>query len=154
MCVAQASHTVNMPHTCNHHTTHMQATPGPARIKRKRRRGDLWAMPSHLALILPTPPPITLLGLGPAYTLTWCHCGRHSGQGGRGCLCWKGRGDQQPSPLGPGTWDLGAAGLGQAHPTIPSPEDLLKNEEAGPPAIFRPGPGDANRANLTFGYIK
>lgn len=59
---------------------------------------------------------VTLLGLGLVYTLTWCHCGHHSGQVGRGCLCWKGRGDQQPSPLGPGTWEL----QGWARPIPPS----------------------------------
>ena len=46
---------------------------------------------------------VTRLGLGLAYTLTCCNCGQHSGQEGWGCLCWKGRCDQQPSHLGPGT---------------------------------------------------
>lgn len=59
---------------------------------------------------------VTRLGLGLAYTLTWCHCGRHGGQGGRGCLCWKGRCDQQPSHLGPGSCGL----QGGARPVPPS----------------------------------
>lgn len=93
---------------------------------------------------------VTGLGLSLAYTLTWCHCGRRSGQGGRGCLCWKGRCDQQP-----GTWKLWAAGLSQAHPTISSQEDPLQSGEkrAGSPTIFRSGSGDAKRANLIFGCI-
>lgn len=57
--LTQTPHTVNTPHHAmtTAHTCGPQ--PGLERMQRKGRRGGLWAVPSHLALILPSPPSIS-----------------------------------------------------------------------------------------------
>lgn len=70
--MAQASHTVNMPHTCSHHMTHMQATTWPREDKEERGEGVAFGLcpailpSSFLPLHLLTS--VTLLGLGLAYS--------------------------------------------------------------------------------------
>lgn len=102
-----------------HHTHASHNLASLPRTKRKGRRGGVWLCPAILlSSFLPLHPftLVTRLGLGPADMLTWCHRGRHGGQGGRGCLCCKGRCDQQPSHLGPGSRGL----QGRARPSPPS----------------------------------
>lgn len=102
----ETPHTVNKPHACNHHITHMQAASWPREGEGKGRRGGLWALPSHLALILPSPPSRNSFKYPAGPTLSPGVTAAATAAGGGGGVCAGKEGVISKAPLG-----LGSCGL-------------------------------------------
>lgn len=113
-------------------TSHMHATttshkcraqPGPVRMEGKVREGGLWAIPSHLALSLPSPPSIA--SLVPGWACVWLTISpgvtaAATAAGGGGGVCAGKEGVISTIPQG--TWGPWSAWPSQAHPTVPTRE--------------------------------
>lgn len=112
-------------------------------------------MPSHLALILPSPPPINFsYSAGPGSGLLSpgvTEAAPGANWGGGVCAGKEGVISSHP----PGTWDLGAGSCraGPGPSTIPSPEDSLKNAEDWTPCNLQTWAGGCQKSKLAFGDI-